>query len=53
MFAAGHEDGCLSFAFCSDEMAVTIRTIQRVDVHKTTEEDLFGWTAQEIGRAHV
>ena len=53
MFAAGHEDGCLSFAFCSDEMAVTIRTIQRVDVHKTTEEDLFGWTAQgKIGERH-
>lgn len=46
MFAVGHEDGCFSFAFCSDDLPITIRTLERADVHKTTEEDLFGWSAQ-------
>lgn len=46
LFAAGHEDGCISFISLSDDFPITIRTIERVDVHKTTEEDLFGWSSQ-------
>ena len=46
VFAAGHEDGTISFASADDEMPVMIRTLERADVNKTTEEDLFGWTGQ-------
>ncbi|GAA5906729.1 hypothetical protein JCM8208_006372 [Rhodotorula glutinis] len=42
VFAAGHEDGTISFASSEDEMPVMIRTLERADVNKTTEEDLFG-----------
>lgn len=50
LFAIGHEDGCISFAFISDDLPITIRTLEREDVHKTTEADLFGWSPQgEIG----
>ncbi|SCV67903.1 BQ2448_5514 [Microbotryum intermedium] len=46
MFAAGHEDGCISFACVSDDNPITIRTIERDAVNKTTEEDLFAWNAK-------
>ncbi|GAA6002391.1 uncharacterized protein JCM10292_006635 [Rhodotorula paludigena] len=46
LFAAGHEDGTLSFSSAEDEMPIMIRTLERVDVNKATEEDLFGWSAQ-------
>ncbi|KAL8291471.1 hypothetical protein RQP46_002449 [Phenoliferia psychrophenolica] len=46
MFAVGHEDGCISFASVLDENLIGMRTLERADVNKTTEEDLFGWTAQ-------
>ncbi|GAA6001980.1 hypothetical protein JCM10207_003022 [Rhodosporidiobolus poonsookiae] len=42
LFAAGHEDGTISFASTEDEMPLMIRTLERADVNKTTEEDLFG-----------
>ncbi|GAA5943126.1 hypothetical protein JCM10213_006219 [Rhodosporidiobolus nylandii] len=41
VFAAGHEDGTISFASAEDEMPIMIRTLERADVNKTTEEDLF------------
>ncbi|KAK4053522.1 Lethal(2) giant larvae sro7 [Microbotryomycetes sp. JL201] len=41
VFAAGHEDGCISFASVEDEMAIDIRVLERAAVNKTTEEDLF------------
>ncbi|KAI5475669.1 WD40 containing SNARE-dependent exocytosis protein [Pseudohyphozyma bogoriensis] len=51
MFACGHEDGCISFASSQDEFPITIRTIERGDVHKATEQDLFGWSAQgDVGQ---
>ncbi|GAA6005260.1 hypothetical protein JCM11491_002638 [Sporobolomyces phaffii] len=43
VFAAGHEDGTISFAAAQDENPIAMRTIERADVNKTTEEDLFGW----------
>ncbi|GAA6012247.1 hypothetical protein JCM8202_003257 [Rhodotorula sphaerocarpa] len=43
LFAAGHEDGMISFAAIEDENPVMMRTIERADVNKATEEDLFGW----------
>ncbi|KDE03147.1 hypothetical protein MVLG_06342 [Microbotryum lychnidis-dioicae p1A1 Lamole] len=46
MFAAGHEDGCISFVCVSDDNPITIRTIERDAVNKTTEEDLFAWNAK-------
>ncbi|GAA5918972.1 hypothetical protein JCM1841_002666 [Sporobolomyces salmonicolor] len=46
VFAAGHEDGTISFASSSDEMPLVMRTLERADVNKTTEEDLFGWSSQ-------
>ena len=46
MFAVGHEDGCISFACVSDENLIGMRTIERADVNRATEEDLFGWSAQ-------
>lgn len=46
LFAVGHEDGCISFACVSDDNPISIRTMERADVNKTTEEDLFGWTSQ-------
>ncbi|BGP46843.1 Lethal(2) giant larvae sro7 [Rhodotorula kratochvilovae] len=51
LFAAGHEDGTISFASVDDEMPVMIRTLERADVNRATEEDLFGWSPQgEPGR---
>ncbi|GAA5869181.1 hypothetical protein JCM16303_000383 [Sporobolomyces ruberrimus] len=44
LFAAGHEDGTISFAAAQDETPVAMRTLERADVNKTTEEDLFGWS---------
>ncbi|GAA5939650.1 uncharacterized protein JCM15063_005244 [Sporobolomyces koalae] len=44
IFAAGHEDGSISFAAMQDETPLTMRTLERADVNKTTEEDLFGWS---------
>ncbi|GAA5990640.1 hypothetical protein JCM5350_001338 [Sporobolomyces pararoseus] len=44
LFAAGHEDGTISFATAQDETPVAMRTLERADVNKTTEEDLFGWS---------
>ncbi|KAK4050912.1 Lethal(2) giant larvae sro7 [Microbotryomycetes sp. JL221] len=41
VFAAGHEDGCISFASVEDEMAIDIRVLERSSVNKTTEQDLF------------
>ncbi|KAM0753508.1 hypothetical protein T439DRAFT_377696 [Meredithblackwellia eburnea MCA 4105] len=46
LFAVGHEDGCISFASAVDENPITMRTLERSDVNKATEEDLFGWSAQ-------
>ncbi|GAA6059605.1 hypothetical protein JCM10212_005104 [Sporobolomyces blumeae] len=44
VFAAGHEDGMISFASIQDETPIAMRTLERADVNKTTEEDLFGWS---------
>ncbi|GAA5898928.1 uncharacterized protein JCM6883_003474 [Sporobolomyces salmoneus] len=44
IFAAGHEDGTISFASAQDETPISMRTLERADVNKTTEEDLFGWS---------
>ncbi|KAK4705891.1 hypothetical protein P7C70_g320, partial [Phenoliferia sp. Uapishka_3] len=46
MFAAGHVDGCISFACVSDENLIAMRTMERSDVNHATEEDMFGWSAQ-------
>ncbi|GAA6050920.1 hypothetical protein JCM3770_002538 [Rhodotorula araucariae] len=46
VFAAGHEDGTISFASVDDETPVMIRTLERADVNRATEEDLFGWSPQ-------
>ncbi|GEM06712.1 WD40 containing SNARE-dependent exocytosis protein [Rhodotorula toruloides] len=46
VFAAGHEDGSLSFAATADDNPIMIRTLERADVNKATEEDLFGWSSQ-------
>ena len=42
VFAVGTEEGCIAFCSVEDENTLTIRTIERADVHKMTEEDLFG-----------
>ncbi|GAA5852720.1 hypothetical protein JCM8547_002602 [Rhodosporidiobolus lusitaniae] len=52
IFAAGHEDGTISFASVEDEMPVMMRTLERADVNKTTEEDLFG-QRQPSGREPI
>lgn len=49
LFAAGHEDGTISFAASDDDNPVLIRTLERADVNKATEEDLFGWSAPGQG----
>ncbi|BGP30846.1 Lethal(2) giant larvae sro7 [Rhodotorula toruloides] len=46
VFAAGHEDGSLSFAATADDNPIMVRTLERADVNKATEEDLFGWSSQ-------
>lgn len=43
MFAVGHDDGCISFCAVNEEYPIAVRTIEREDVSKATEEDLFGW----------
>ncbi|GAA5967332.1 hypothetical protein JCM11641_000514 [Rhodosporidiobolus odoratus] len=42
LFAAGHEDGTISFISVEDDMPIMMRTLERADVNKTTEADLFG-----------
>ncbi|GAA5976856.1 hypothetical protein JCM10908_005652 [Rhodotorula pacifica] len=49
LFVAGHEDGTISFAAMDDDNPVMLRTIERADVNKATEEDLFGWSAPGQG----
>ena len=49
LFAAGHDDGTISFAAMDDDNPVMLRTIERADVNKATEEDLFGWSAPGQG----
>lgn len=49
LFVAGHEDGTISFAAMDDDNPVMLRTIERTDVNKATEEDLFGWSATGQG----
>lgn len=39
-FAVGTEEGCIAFCSSQDENLLTIRTIERSDVHKMTEEDM-------------
>ncbi|KAM0788575.1 hypothetical protein ACM66B_001699 [Microbotryomycetes sp. NB124-2] len=53
VFAAGHEDGCISFASVEDEMAIDIRVLERAAVNKTTEEDLFVNGRQSADREPV
>ncbi|GAA5823542.1 hypothetical protein JCM5353_006298 [Sporobolomyces roseus] len=50
IFAAGHEDGTISFASTQDETPIAMRTLERADVNKTTEEDLFGWSQGGVQR---
>ncbi|GAA5828420.1 hypothetical protein JCM11251_006237 [Rhodosporidiobolus azoricus] len=53
VFAAGHEDGSISFASAEDEMPIMIRTLERADVNKTTEEDLFNAGRNPSGREPI
>ncbi|GAA5909875.1 hypothetical protein JCM6882_002039 [Rhodosporidiobolus microsporus] len=53
VFAAGHEDGSISVASAEDEMPIMIRTLERADVNKTTEEDLFNTGRDPSGREPI
>lgn len=42
VFAVGTEEGCIAFCSVDDENTLGIRTIEKADVNKMTEDDLFG-----------
>lgn len=46
LFATGHADGSISFVSTVDENVISMRTIEKADVNKATEEDLFGWSPE-------
>lgn len=50
VFAVGHEDGAISFVAVAEENPLTMRTLERVEVDKVREEDLFGGMRDGDGR---